>query len=247
MRRANSQTDVIPTDIHRQLIGLGLALSDVQRVQLARYLDVLLDANKRFNLTAIRDRQQAWHGLVLDSLTLRIGLEGLPPAVKMIDVGSGGGVPGIPMAIVDPKLQVTLLEATGKKARFLEQCVTHLSLPSVHVVQGRAENVGHDPVHRQQHDVAVCRAVGPMNRVLEYMLPLVRVGGRVLAMKGPKVLHELDEAGDALLILGAGRLQVLEAYPEGSNQDRVIVSVFKERPTPKTYPRQPGVPKRSPL
>lgn len=229
------------------LIRLGLDTSETAYALLNQYLDQLLLANQQFNLTGIRDRDQAWDRLIVDSLTLLPGLEHMAGGSTIIDVGSGGGLPGVPIAIVRPDLHITLLEATGKKARFLQDCIDNLSLPSVRVVHQRAEALGQDQHHRQSYDVAVCRAVGPMNCVLEYLLPLVCVGGRALVMKGPNVESELEIAGDALSILGAGELCVFEAYPEDFGRDTVIVSVLKERPTPNAYPRRDGIPKQSPL
>jgi len=242
-------TQHLPAHVRDSLERMGGEqwINDHAAAQLSAYLDLLLEANKKFNLTAVRDRDQAWQKLIVDSLTLLPGLEDLPDGAKLIDVGSGGGVPGIPVAVALPNLRVTLLEVTGKKARFLEDCVSKLELASVRVVQERAETLGQYPAHRQAYDVAVCRAVGPMSRILEYMLPLVRVGGRVLAMKGPKLEQELDQAGDALAILGGGEVQVFDAYPDGFDQETVIVQVIKDRPTPGEYPRPPGVPKLSPL
>ncbi len=239
--------DAIPIFVRDGLAELEIVAPASLPDRLARYLDLVLTTNEKFNLTAVRDRDQAWQRLILDSLTLVAGLVDLPEGAKLIDVGSGPGVPGIPIAMAMPGLKVTLLEATGKKARFLEQCVATLELTSVHVVNDRAETVGQQAKHRQAYDAAVARGVGPLNRGLEYMLPLVRVGGRVLTLKGSEAQQELDEAADAMATLGAGELQVVDAYPQDRDPNTVIVSLIKERPTPKTYPRLPGVPKRSPL
>ena len=240
----------IPDNIRQDLQAMGLVavVDEAVLARLSRYLDLLLETNRRFNLTAVRDRDAAWRRLILDSLTLLAGLEGLPDGSTLIDVGSGGGLPGIPIAIAKPDLKVTLLETTGKKAQFLEQCASDLGLVSVRVVHGRAETVGQDPVHRQSYDVAVTRGVGPMNRILEYTLPLVRVGGWVYAIKGSGVQQELQDAGDALTTLGAGEVAVYEAYPPAMDQqDTLIVGVAKDKVTPKAYPRLPGVPAKSPL
>jgi 16S rRNA (guanine527-N7)-methyltransferase len=139
---------------------------------------------------------------------------------------------------------VVLLETTGKKARFLERCVAELPLPRATVLNGRAEHAGQDPEHRQRYDAAMCRAVGPMRELLEYTLPLVRVGGVVLAMKGAKVEAELDASGDALTTLGAGQVQLLDAWPPPMARDGVTVLVHKEHPTPRAYPRAAGTPRR---
>ena len=237
----------VPTFVHADLRALGIELPSPILDRLAVYLDLLLEATTKFNLTAVRDRDTAWRRHIIDSLTLLPGLEALGKNATVIDVGSGGGLPGAPIAVARRDLQVTLLEATGKKARFLQQCISELPLPNARVIQQRAENLGRDPAHRQQYDVALCRAIGPMNVLAEFALPLVKVGGRVLAMKGPRVEQELDQAADALTILGAGDLAVIDAYPDGFDEKTVIISIVKDRSTPKDYPRRPGIPKQSPL
>ena len=237
----------IPSFVRSDLVRLGVSLDAAALDRLARYLDHMLDANRHVNLTAVRDAEQAWRRHIIDSLTVLPGLDHLPPGARVVDVGSGGGLPGVPIAIALPKLSVTLIEATGKKIRFLENCRQSLTLDNLTVVQGRAETLGQNPAHRARYDVATCRAIGPMNVLLEYLLPLVKTGGRVLAMKGPSVANELDQAADALAILGAGEIEVYQAYPEGFNIDTVIVCITKHAATPGKYPRLPGVPKQSPL
>jgi 16S rRNA (guanine527-N7)-methyltransferase len=240
-------TATVPQSVRDDLARLDIALPDAALAQLAAYLDLLLDANTRMNLTAIKERDEAWRRHVIDSLTLLPGFEHVQPGAKVIDVGSGGGLPGVPLAIALPDNQFTLLEATGKKARFLEETARALNLNNVRVVNDRAETVGQNRAHREQYDVAVCRAIGPMRELLEYTLPLVKLGGRVLAMKGPKAEQELEEAADAMATLGAGDVKVFDAYPEGFGVNTVIVSLIKERPTPRQFPRLPGVPRHEPL
>ena len=237
----------VPEFVRQDLEGLGFALPEMLLDRLASYLALLLETNERMNLTAVRDVDEAWLRLIVDSLTPLPGLDDLDEGGTLIDVGSGGGMPGIPLAIARPDLRVTLLEATGKKARFLESACRELALENVDVVPQRAETAGQDANHRERYDAAVCRAVGPMNGLLELCLPMVRTGGRLLAMKGPKAEQELQRAGDALDKLGAGELQVFAAYPETFANDLVIVQVAKDRATPKGYPRLPGVPKHDPL
>jgi 16S rRNA (guanine527-N7)-methyltransferase len=237
----------VPEFVREDLEGLGFELPEVLLDRLASFLALLLETNERINLTAVRDADEAWRRLIVDSLTPLPGLDDLDEGATLIDVGSGGGMPGIPLAIARPDLRVTLLEATGKKARFLESACRDLGLENVDVVPQRAETAGQDANHRERYDAAVCRAVGPMNVLLELCLPLVRIGGSLLAMKGPKAEEELQRAGDALDKLGAGELQVFDAYPETFANDLVIVQVAKDRATPKGYPRPPGVPKHDPL
>jgi len=164
----------------------------------------------------------------------------------VVDVGSGGGLPGLPLAIVKPELKVTLLEATGKKARFLERAAEALGLDNVAVVNDRAETAGPQKAYRERFDAAVGRAIGPINVMLELTLPLVRVGGRVLAMKGKAVEGELRDAGDALMLLGGGEVEAYDALP-GLEEEAVIVEIAKAQATPRQYPRRPGTPKHEPL
>jgi 16S rRNA (guanine527-N7)-methyltransferase len=242
-----SATGTIPAFVTEQLQQLAIELTEAQLQLLAKYLDNLLEVNKQFNLTGIRDRDEAWRKLIIDSLTVLPALRELTENAKVVDVGSGGGLPGIPIAIARPDLLVTLIESTGKKAKFLEQCAREIPLPKVRVIKDRAENSGQSRKHREEYDVAVCRAVGPMRQLLEYTLPLVRQGGALLAMKGPSVEKELDEAGDAMMILGAGEVQLIDAYPESFGIETCLVWIQKERPAPQEYPRLPGMSKTSPL
>lgn len=225
---------------------IGLTLEPAERERLGRYLARLLETNRRFNLTAIRDPAEAWMRHVLDSLSVLPHLPTGDRPPQIIDIGSGGGLPGIPLAIARPDARFTLLEATGKKATFLKQTAQALGLKNIAVVNDRAETVGRASAYRQKYDAAIARAVGPMRVMLEYALPFVKVGGRVLAMKGRKVEQELDEAGDALMLLGGGAVEAYEALP-GLADDAVIVQITKDRPTPAQYPRRPGEPKANPL
>lgn len=237
----------IPDFVNDDLQRLGMEVEPVTLEKLAEYLAALLKANERFNLTAIREPEAAWRRHIIDSLTILACMEELPENARVIDIGSGGGLPGMPLAIARPDLKIFLLESTGKKALFLQECAAELGLSNVTVIHARAEHTGQDMNHRQQYDVAICRAIGQMAELLEYAMPLLKVGGKLLAMKGPKAEQELEVAGDALTILGAGSVQVIEAYPEGFEFNTVIVEVTKDQPTPDEYPRLPGIPHQSPL
>ncbi len=176
---------------------------------LGRFLALLLDANQRFNLTGISDPDLAWSRHVLDSLTLLPYLVAAE-AATVIDVGSGGGLPGMVLAIAMPELHVTLLEATGKKANFLRDVVADLRLPNVNVVNDRAETIGQDrELHRERYDVVTARAVGPMAVLLELTVPLARVGGLILAIKGEKANEEIGQARAALELLHATVLRTI--------------------------------------
>ncbi len=237
----------IPEFMHDDLSRLELDVSSEALSSMAAYLGLLLDANQRVNLTAIKDPDTAWRRLITDSLTLLPGLESLDEGARVIDVGTGGGLPGIPLAIARPDLSFTLLDATGKKVDFLKSCIEKLGLTNIQAIQNRAELLGHDPAHRQRYNLATVRAVGKVAEIAEYCLPLVKTGGQMLAMKGRAAEGELGAAGDALSVLGAGDLALIDAYPDGFDSELVIISIIKEHPTPRAYPREPGMPKKSPL
>lgn len=241
--------------------ALGIAFEPEDLERLERYLGLLLATNEKFNLTAVTDPQEVWTRHVLDSLTLLPMLASAEPAegapagpagkgkpaeptpLRVIDIGSGGGLPGIPLAITYPTARFTLVDATGKKATFLREAVKTLGLANVRVLCARAEVLGQDrkAPHREHYDVAMARAVGPMATLAEYLVPLVRQGGVALAIKGQKAAEEMEAAAEALGLLGAVHVETVET-PTG----RVVV-LEKTIRTPWLYPRANGEPKRVPL
>jgi 16S rRNA (guanine527-N7)-methyltransferase len=230
-----------PEGFITQAADLGIAFDQGDVERLGAYLELLLDTNQHFNLTAVTDPQQAWMRHVLDSLTLVPLLASLQ-AQRVIDVGSGGGLPGIPLAIVQPQVQFALLEATGKKASFLQHAAQQLGLGNVTVINDRAETVGQDREHhREQYDVVLARAVGRLSILLELTVPLATVGGHVLAMKGERASEEIEQAKAALHLLHAHVIDRM-VTPTGT-----IVVIQKQRATPRVYPRRAGEPKRMPL
>ncbi len=238
---------MVPDFVKEQAERLGLEVPSELWALLERYLDAVLIANERFNLTGVKDREEAWRRHIVDSLTLLPLLDELPEGSRVVDVGSGAGLPGIPLAICRGDLAVTLVDSTGKKARFMEEVSAELGLSHTRVLNERVELMGQRKGDRESYDVATCRALGPLPELLEYTLPLLRVGGELLAMKGPSVEAELEGAGDALHILGGGEVEVIDAYPEGFDLRTVFVRVIKARPTPRIYPRPPGQPRHEPL
>ena len=219
----------------------GIELEDREIEQLGLFLAILLDTNERLSLTAIKGEEESWERHVFDALTLLAVLHELPPGAKVIDVGSGTGVPAIPLAIALPELRFTLVEATGKKARFLEATASALGLENVHVEASRAELVGRDPKHREKHDVVIARAVGSLRILVELCLPLVSVQGRAVLVKGGRADEELAEASKAMAALHAEHLGTFDT-PTGR-----LVILEKTKATGKRYPRRPGELKRAPL
>ena len=220
-------------------------LSDDQHAQLSRYLDLLLEANQRMNLTRITDRAAAEVQHVGDALTLLPHLPKEPH--RLADVGTGGGVPGIPLAIARPDAQVVLIESTKKKAAFLASAAAALGLKNVTVVDTRAEDAGQSPKWREAFDVAVARAVATLDWLAEWCLPLVKPkGGKVLAMKGARAAEELPAAAWAIKRLNGGEAV---AHPVGlpGSEHRVIVEIPKRGRTDPRYPRAATVAKGKPL
>ncbi len=232
---------VLPDAVLASLAARGVVLDAAQRTRIEAFVERLLEANTAFNLTAVRDADTAFVRHVEDSLTLLPHLTAAG-AKRIADLGSGGGLPGIPIAIARPDLEITLIESTGKKARFLEQTVAALGATRVRVECGRAETIGAPSGgHRNRYDAVVARAVARLPVLLELALPLVRIGGRVLAIKGAQAETEIEEAGAALRLLHA-RVVATERTPTGT-----VVVVQKLRSTPARFPRRPGEPRRSPL
>lgn len=221
----------------------GVGLDESRHAKLSRYLDLLLAANAKMNLTRITDRAAAELLHVADSLTL---LPFLPAGEhRLVDVGSGGGVPGIVLAIARPDAKVVLLEATKKKADFLRYAAVELHLDNVAVDARRAEDAGRGQ-SRESFDVAVARAVGTMVWLAEWMLPLVGKGGRILAMKGKKAQDELAGLGRAIRVLGGGPATIQPADFPGA-EHHVIVRIDKIARCDVRYPRAAPAAKGKPM
>ncbi len=240
---------------------LGLTLTPQQRAIFRHYCDELVAWNARVNLTAITDDEGIQIKHFLDSLSclkaiadarFQVSNSREPAAsgvaeIRLIDVGAGAGFPGLPLKIVCPSIRLTLVEAIGKKTAFLRHIVAALGLNTVTVIQARAEQVGHDPQHREQYDWAVARAVAEMPTLVEYLLPLVRIGGKVLAQKGENAPAEVTAAETAIRHLG-GRINcLLPLELHGIAETRYLIILDKIAATPEKYPRRVGVPAKRPL
>ena len=234
-------------ELARQVHALvGLRLTHPQLAALGQYEGLLLEWNSRFNLTAIRDPQEIRTRHFLDSLTCLIAMRGTPME-RVIDVGSGAGFPGIPLKIACPDMQLTLVESIGKKADFCRQVVQTLNLKAVSVIGGRAETLGQAGDHRQRYDWALARAVAVMPVLAEYLLPLVKIGGHALAMKGESAPAEAQSAENALRLLGGSLRQLIPVSLPSVVEERYLVVVDKTASTPAAYPRRVGVPAKKPL
>lgn len=223
-------------------------LTNAQREQLRRYRDLLLERNARTNLTAIRDPEGVDRRLIDESLRLLPALDqASQPGEEAVDIGTGGGIPGMPLAIARPDIRWTLVDATRKKIAFLEDVVNALSLPNVVLYHGRVEELAHEPHLRSRYRVLTARAVSSLSALLELGLPLIRTGGTLLLPKGPEIADEQAAARQAVGMLG-GRIVSADPLPDaGTGVDTTLVIVSKERETPAAYPRRAGLPARSPL
>jgi 16S rRNA (guanine527-N7)-methyltransferase len=234
---------------------LGVPLTEDQLDVFQVYYGMLIDWNTRVNLTRITDYEEVQKKHFLDSLSCLplvkeseetlTGEAGV--ALQAIDVGSGAGFPGVVLRIAMPALRLTLLEATGKKAEFLRFLIERLGLTDVTVINARAEEAGQDPVHRERYDLALARALAGMTTLAELTLPLVRVGGLVIAQKGEDPMAEVEAGRPAILTLG-GQVQgirpVVVPNLEGA---RHLVALRKISSTPSKFPRRPGMPAKRPL
>ena len=213
---------------------------------LSIYEKELMSWNQKFNLTAIRDVESIRVKHFLDSFSCVMAWKANPPS-RLIDVGTGAGFPGIPLKILYPSMQVSLVESVGKKAAFCQHIIGVLRLEGVEILNARAEDVGRDPAHREKYDWAVARAVAKLNVLSEYLLPLVRVGGMMLAQKGESGLAEAQSAEQAIKMLGGKLQQVIPLNLPGVVEDRYLVLVNKMHTTPPKYPRKAGTPYKDPL
>lgn len=224
----------------------GLALSEAQFLQFARYDALLLEWNERMNLTALTEPRDVAVKHMIDSLSAYDAalFAGAP---EVLDVGTGAGFPGLPLKIFAPDIELTLMDALAKRVTFLETVVRALHLEHVRCLHARAEEAARDNMHRARYDLVVSRAVARLPVLLEYTLPFVREGGHLLALKGRAWEEELEDAKRALKLLGGAVKEARPVTLPGLDDKRAVLVIEKTAPTPKAYPRKAGTPAKKPL
>ena len=215
-----------------------------QKEQFEKLADIILWWNERINVTAIRDRDEFMKKNIADSLAV-LELSEFQEAHRILDLGTGGGFPGLPLAIACPDKEFYLLDSVAKKLKVVAIAADELGLENVDVLNMRAEDLAKWPAYRESFDVVVSRAVANMSTLSEYCLPFVKPGGYFIAYKTSSALHEISAAENAIRILGGSDVNIASG---GSDEDEhILVIVKKEKITPKKYPRKSGVPSRQPL
>ncbi len=226
--------------------AFGVTLTDKQIEQFEKYYELLVEWNKVMNLTGITEFDEVMQKHFVDSVAAAKYAE-MEKVNSLIDVGTGAGFPGIPLKIVYPHIQVTLLDSLNKRIKFLEEVVDNLGLTGIETVHGRAEDAAKKAEYREQFDLSVSRAVANLASLTEYCLPFVKVGGKFVSYKSVSVDEEITQSKKAVYVLG-GEIEKVEKFnlPE-SDMERSLVIIEKKRSTPKKYPRKAGMPTKEPL
>ena len=237
-----------PEIFAEDLANYGFKLSSKQKEQFATYYNKLIEFNKKVNLTRITDKNEVYLKHFFDSITPLLEFSDLFKGEKSLcDVGAGAGFPSLPIKILCPDLSITIVDSLGKRLKFLDELVSDLSLDKVTLVHSRAEDAGQNKNLREKFDLVTGRAVARMSVLSEYCLPLAKVDGYLVALKGPKAQDELAEAKNAIEVLGGSVKEVKELTLPDTDDERTLIVVKKVKATPKKYPRQAGTPNRKPL
>lgn len=223
---------------------IGIDFSVEQLWKTYRYMELLIDWNQKINLTAITEPKEIIQKHFIDSLTINKNIKN---AKKVVDIGTGAGFPGVPLGIMNEKTEMFLVDSLNKRIIFLEEVVKELNLKNITLIHARAEDFGKKEEYREKFDIAVSRAVANLSTLSEYLVPLVKIGGKVISMKASDASEEINNAKKAINVLG-GAIENVEKFtlPE-SDIGRTIVTIRKERSTPSRYPRKAGLPSKEPI
>ena len=234
-------------ELAARLTQCGIPFHEDLPEKLLRYHALLMDWNTRMDLTAVTDEDEMIDRHYVDSLMALKEPGLIPESGRLIDVGTGAGFPGMPLALACPELQVTLMDAQQKRLTFLQAVMDELNVQNVTLVHRRAEDGAKDAVLREQFDVAVARAVAPLAVLSEYLLPFVKVGGQALCWKGPALQDELTQGRRAAFLLGGQAGEPIPCKFPGREWQHQLLPIRKVAKTARQYPRKAGTPSKSPL
>lgn len=223
---------------------ISIEFSNIQIEKFYKYMNLLIEWNEKINLTAITEPKEIIMKHFIDSLTILKDIKGKN---TLVDVGTGAGFPGIPLKIMDEEIKITLLDSLNKRINFLNEVINQLDLKNIETIHSRVEDAGKNKKYRERFDIATARAVANLATLSEYMLPLVKVGGKSICMKGSEVSEELQNSKKAISILG-GEIENIDNFQlPKSDMMRNIVIIKKVKNTPNKYPRKPGTPSKEPI
>ena len=235
-----------PQEFYQLLAQQEIELNDRQKDQFERYFELLIEWNEKINLTAITEKNEVYLKHFYDSIAPVLqGLIG-NQELKLLDIGAGAGFPSLPMKIIYPQLDVTIIDSLNKRINFLKLLAEELGLDKVHFYHGRAEDLAQDKAFRAQFDLVTARAVARMQVLSELTIPYLKVGGKLLALKASNAPEELEEAKNALNLLFS-KVQDNLSYALPNGDPRFITVVEKKKETPNKYPRKAGMPNKRPL
>ncbi len=229
-----------------ELNAQNIELNEYQLDQFDKYYNLLVEWNKKMNLTAITEKEDVYLKHFFDSISSSFHFD-FTQVESVCDVGAGAGFPSIPLKICYPHLSITIVDSLNKRITFLENLANELNLDNVNFVHSRAEDFGQNKEHREMYDVVTARAVARTNVLSEYCLPLCKIKGNFIAMKGALASEELQEANKAITTLGGKLKKELTFNLPLENSERSIIIIEKIKTTPKKYPRKPGTPQKLPL